>query len=413
MSTPVRGAMQSLTTRGRAFLAGGLTAFVSGFLLGERDLVMIGVLVVILPVLTMAFVGRSGHQLVLHRTMTPHRVEAGRPAEVELHLTNPGSTTGVLMLEDQAPWEVGARPRFVVSGMERARHRRITYEVRPELRGKYDIGPMRARMGDPFGLAEVTRTFSGSIPLVVTPRVTALPEIGLGGTWTGSGDERPRAFATGSAADVTVREYRRGDDVRRVHWRSSARVGELMVRREEQPWQSRATLFLDNRRGSHRGEGLGSSLEAAVSAAASIAVHLSARGYLLRLVTADGEEASLGWHEGGRSLDPGPALERLAVVPAIAGHALSADWIDDPGSSGLVVALLGSINDHDRAVFGRIRHGAHDTLALALDVDSWSTRSTPSGSGEGAAPWLRARGWKAVPLEQGTSLAQRWQELGR
>ena len=74
-----------------------------------------------------------------------------------------------------------------------------------------------------------------------------LPTIPLTGAWTGSGDNRPRAFATGSAEDVTVREYRRGDDLRRVHWRSSARTGELMVRREEQPWQSRATLFLDNR----------------------------------------------------------------------------------------------------------------------------------------------------------------------
>ena len=113
-----------------------------------------------------------------------------------------------------------------------------------------------------------------------------LPPIPLGGAWTGSGDNRPRAFAIGSAEDVTVREYRRGDDLRRVHWRSSARIGELMVRREEQPWQSRATLFLDNRLRAHRGQGIASSLEAAVSAAASIAVHLGQRGFTVRLVTA-------------------------------------------------------------------------------------------------------------------------------
>ena len=101
----------------------------------------------------------------------------------------------------------------------------------------------------------------------------------------------------GSAEDVTVREYRRGDDLRRVHWRSSARTGELMVRREEQPWQSRATLFLDNRTHAHRGHGAASSLEYAVSAAASVALHLAQRGFMVRLVTADGEDRDTLWHD--------------------------------------------------------------------------------------------------------------------
>ena len=134
---------------------------------------------------------------------------------------------------------------------------------------------MSVRVSDPFGLVELGRAFHTTVSLTVTPRTVPLPQIPLGGAWTGSGDNRPRAFATGSAEDVTVREYRRGDELRRVHWRSSAKMGELMVRREEQPWQSRATLFLDNRLRAHRGQGIASSLEAAVSAAASIAVHLS------------------------------------------------------------------------------------------------------------------------------------------
>ena len=131
---------------------------------------------------------------------------------------------------------------------------------------------MKVRVSDPFGLVELGRAFHTTVPLTVTPRTVPLTQIPLGGAWTGSGDNRPRAFATGSAEDVTVREYRRGDELRRVHWRSSAKIGELMVRREEQPWQSRATLFFDNRLRAHRGQGIASSLEAAVSAAASIAV---------------------------------------------------------------------------------------------------------------------------------------------
>ena len=86
----------------------------------------------------------------------------------------------------------------------------------------------------------------------MTPRVVPLPPISLGGSWSGTGENRPRSFASGNAAEVTVREYRRGDEVRRVHWRSSAHVGELMVRREEQPWQSRCSLLVDNRLRAHR-----------------------------------------------------------------------------------------------------------------------------------------------------------------
>ena len=61
--------------------------------------------------------------------------------------------------------------------------------------------------------------------------------------------------------DVIPRAYRDGDELRRVHWRSTARYGELMVRREEQRWRNRATVLLDSRSISHMGTGAGSSFE--------------------------------------------------------------------------------------------------------------------------------------------------------
>ena len=216
----------------------------------------------------------------------------------------------------------------MLDGIGQGWRRHVTYQVRSDVRGRFEIGPMTVRVSDPFGLVELGRTFRTTVPLTVTPRTVPLPHIPLGGAWTGSGDNRPRAFATGSAEDVTVREYRRGDDLRRVHWRSSARVGELMVRREEQPWQSRATLFLDNRLRAHRGQGIASSLEAAVSAAASIAVHLSHRGFAVRLVTATGEDPSSAWHFRDADLNTGPLLEALAVVQAVHQPQLDTGWLD-------------------------------------------------------------------------------------
>ncbi|HEU5455731.1 MAG TPA: DUF58 domain-containing protein, partial [Nocardioides sp.] len=293
----MREALAGLTVRGRAFLAAGVTAIVCAIILGQPALTRVGVLVGALPLVTAALIGRSRYRLALVRTVNPQLVTAGQPVRVNLSLTNEGRTpSGVLRLEDQVPYVLGTRPRFVLEGIGQGWRRHVTYHVRSDVRGQFDIGPMSVRVSDPFGLVELGRAFQTTVPLTVTPRTVPLPQIPLGGAWTGSGDNRPRAFATGSAEDVTVRAYRRGDDLRRVHWRSSARVGELMVRREEQPWQSRATVFLDNRVRAHRGQGIASSLEAAVSTAASIAVHLSLRGFTVRLVTASGEDPSNAWH---------------------------------------------------------------------------------------------------------------------
>jgi uncharacterized protein (DUF58 family) len=239
-----------------------------------------------------------------------------------------------------------------------------------------------------------------------------LPGIMLGGAWTGSGDNRPRSFATGSAEDVTVREYRRGDDLRRVHWRSSARVGELMVRREEQPWQSRATVFLDNRLVSHRGQGVASSLEAAVSTAASVAVHLAQRGYAVRLVTAAGEEPGTAWHSRNAAVNTAPLLEALAVVQIEQSPRLDTSWLAEAGQGGLLVAVLGQVSDHDAPLLKRMQHHASTTAAIALDVDQWAPHLPRSSSGTTAGA-LAAHGWRAVTLTPRDHLEVVWQELGR
>lgn len=182
----MREALAAMTTRGRAFVAAGVTAIICAVLLGQDDLLRIGALLAVLPVVTAAFVGRSRYRLGLVRSVSPRQVTAGSEARVQLDLTNDGRLpTGLLLLEDQVPYILGTRPRFVVDRMATGRRRRVGYRIRSDVRGKYLIGPLSVRVSDPFGMVELRRTFSSTTPVVVVPRVIPLPVIPLSGAWTG------------------------------------------------------------------------------------------------------------------------------------------------------------------------------------------------------------------------------------
>jgi uncharacterized protein (DUF58 family) len=399
----MRDGLAGLTLRGRAFLAAGITAICCAVLLGQTTLTRIGVLVVTLPLVSAFVIGRRRYTLALTRTVNPRLVTAGQPARIDLELHNAGrSSAGAILVEDQVPYALGTRPRFVLQGIARQWHRRVSYQVRSDVRGRFEIGPLTIRIADPFGLIELRRMVPGVAPLVVTPRTVTLPRIPVMGGWSGSGEHRPQAFAAGSAEDVSVREYRRGDELRRVHWRSSARVGELMVRREEQPWEARATVLLDNRLRSHRGQGLGSSFEFAVVAAASLVVHLDQHGYAVRLVMADGT---------GADETSTAVLERLALVTPTQKADLDVGWTGDQTRGGLVVSVFGGLEPTDSIALRQLRHDAGTALAMVLDVDQWSGRRTAER--DDPAQSVAALGWRAVTVGPRDRLDSAWRDLGR
>ncbi len=399
----MRDGLRGLTLRGRAFLAAGTTAICCAVLLGQTSLTRIGVLVVVLPLVAAFVIGRRRYALTGVRSVHPRLVAAGQPARIDLLLSNEGrATAGAILVEDQVPYALGTRPRFVLQGIARKWHRRVSYQVRSDVRGRFEIGPLTIRIADPFGLIELRRMVPGTIPLVVTPRTVALPPIPVMGGWSGSGEHRPQAFAAGSAEDVSVREYRRGDELRRVHWRSSARMGDLMVRREEQPWEARATVLLDNRLRAHRGQGLGSSFEFAVVAAASLVLHLDQHGYAVRLVMADGT---------GADETSTAVLERLALVTTTMKAGIDIKWTGDQTRGGLVVAVLGGLEQTDTMALRQIRHDAGTALAMVLDVDQWAGRLVqPSGV---QAPAVAGLGWRTVTLGPRDRIDSAWRDLGR
>lgn len=414
-------ALSGLTRRGLVFvvIGGGLT--LGAVLVGQRDLLRVGILLLVLPLISLAVALRSRVRLAAARSIEPPRVPVGTTAAVHLELANLARVpTGVLLVEDTLPYTLGSRPRFVLDHVWSRFRREVTYGVYPSVRGRYTVGPLTVRVTDPFGMVELRRSFSETGTLIVTPTVHRLPAVRLIGEWSGSGESRPRAIAAAGEEDATVRAYRDGDDMRRVHWRATAHHGELMVRREEQPWQSRATLLLDTRAAGHAGEGVDSSLEWGVTAAASIGVHLAGRGYAVRLATDHGGAVSTSWHDpaSGPTGAQTPLLDALAVVGAQRDASVGR-WPDllagADSATGLLVGVFGRLNPQEARLVAGLRHGSTAAVALLLDVASWTSMATHESEKVRLAEVrqvLRRAGWSVVVASRGTHVATAWERLG-
>jgi uncharacterized protein (DUF58 family) len=412
----MRQALRGLTTRGRSFLAAAAAAGFSAVVLGERDLLRVAVLLAALPLLAAAYVGQTRYRLSCTRTVEPVRVPIGSAAKVLLRLSNLSRLpTGTLLLEDRLPYALGSRPRLVLERLNGRRTSTVAYTVRAEVRGRYEVGPLVVRLTDPFGLCELGRSFTALGHLIVVPQVVALPSVRVAGEYSGSGDSRARSVAVHGEDDAATREYRCGDDLRRVHWRSSARTGELMVRREEQPWESRATIVLDTRRQGHRGEGPTSSFEWAVSAAASIALHLRRSGYKIRLVTGAGIDLDATERDSDGAL-----LDCLAEVTVSAAQDVPTlvERVRRRGDGGLVIAVLGSLSLVEAQTLGGLRASGTTCVGLFIDPTTWlnltdEVRAQTDADQAAPAMALLRAGWRVVGVEQGASLTALWPQAAR
>jgi uncharacterized protein (DUF58 family) len=435
--------LSGLTTRGTSFLAAGAAAALAGWVLSERSLMCVGVALMALPLFSLISARRARHRLSCSRVVSPPRVPAGHTAQVTLRLHNISKLpTGLMLAEDAIPYALGTRPRYVLDNIERNGTRELSYTLRSDLRGKFEVGPLQLRVADSFGLVEIARSFSGRTELVVTPRVFPLTRTMISRAWAAEGDGRSRLMATAGEDDVIPRPYRDGDDVRRVHWRSTARYGELMVRREEQRWRNRATVLLDSRAAAHMGSGPSSSFELAVSAAASVGVHLAQEGLTGQLITDQGTCLSSGM------MFEDMLLDSLAVIKPSWGKDLASGVQEvRAANAGVIIAIAGRLSEAGARQLAICRTEGSQAIALLLAVGSWADLSragnggppandlteqgqvtTEEAAGQApadtpqpdrpdetapAAAVLRAYGWHVVSVDARTPLDVAWQRLPR
>jgi len=437
----------SLTVRGRCVVAAAGMLLLVGVLLGERPLVQLAVFTLALPVLSALAVARQRFRLSARRTVTPARVPRGETADVVLEVANADSRTGGLwVLTEQLPLHLGTPPHFVVERLAPGARTSLRYRVHGHRRGRHLLGPLRLRLVDPFGLVERSAVGADSAPLLVVPRVRPLGAGGPAGGQGGGGEGSRRTIAVHGEDDVSTREYRHGDDLRKVHWRAPARTGELMVRLEERPWRAQATLLLDTRARAHlvvpqsRAAGRSDaprtgpagddappadSLEWVVEAAASIGTDLTRRGAVLRAVTDAGE---LLPSSGRGRLSAEDLLDRLAGVGASRVSDLrgGVERLCRAAGEGPVICLLGAVGPDDVVDLIRSRSGPTTDLAVLTDIESWAdpahsrgrrALSTPSRGAlaaqrEDAATLLRAAGWRVAFARADRSVEEVWAALG-
>jgi uncharacterized protein (DUF58 family) len=347
--------------------AGGLA--VGSYLLGAVELLALAVAALALLAGGMLWLSFAHSlDLVMTRRVRPNRLHVGAEGRIDLTIENrDGRATPLLSATD---WfdERRRAARFLVPPLAAGAAARAAYRIPTRRRGRYQVGPLVVRVSDPFGLSRRTLAGVEQSEVLVRPRVHDLVAPVAVGSRVSSDTEAVAARALVSdlgSEFLTLRDYEVGDDLRRVHWRSTARTGELMIRQDEARWRSRAAVVLDVHPDGHDAE----SFEVAVEAAASVVARLVRLQRRVEVITSAGTILGTG---GDPRAD---VIDRLATVGTDPTDRLATvlENLRTHRRVDLVVAILGRVGNDVTRALGAL-HGIDGIVVLTQPVAL--TRST-------------------------------------
>lgn len=424
----VRG--MGLTRRGWWFLVAGITLIGIAYLSGRQIFLLAGALLVALPLVALVVVAARRPRVTVTRRFVPGVVAVGETAAVAVAVQNQAPSRSLpARWRDGLPWRPFETPAGRVPPLE-GRSRRfgersrttVGYDVVAPRRGIIPLGPLRIEVADPFELATASATVGETQPLIVTPAVVPLAS-GTFATPGGDGEASVvQRRTTGDDDDAMTREYRTGDALRRVHWRATARHGDLMVRQEEQRSLPRARLILDTLREGYpdatpdegaritEGEGESAAFEWAVRMLASAAVHLRRLGYAIEIVeTGPAQLDAVGRRRtwGDEELLVRLAsigLEDVAVLPP-----------RTPAAAGPVIAIAATPTPEALRWLAARRSAGQVAAAFLVQTLSPLGRLDPAldrrpGTTR-AREDLTDAGWLVVPVRSDDDPASAWQAI--
>jgi len=375
-----------LTRSGRLTALAAVASLIAGRMFGSVELYVLATVLGGLVIAAMASMTITQIRIDVARELHPPRVHAGSPSRVDVRVENQGTRRSPLLsLHDAVSGTRGAR--LLVGPLAPGESARAAYRLPTERRGVLTVGPLDVELTDPFGLARVSLTAAGASELTVYPHVDELTPLPMTtGNDPLAGAEHPNSLGRGGEDFYALRDYVVGDDLRRVHWPSTARHDELMVRQDELPWQGRATVLVDVRSSTNTAE----SLELVISAGASVIAAGSRRQDLVRLVTTDGADS--GFAAGHPHVEA--IMEHLASVEATndTGFQRVLDrLVGSAGGGALVVMVaLASAADIDRLARMRRRFGS--LTIVQFDPSSWDPAAPAATGGRQGDSVLRITG---------------------
>lgn len=329
----------TLTERGWAATGTGLALIALWFMFGEVELGIAALLLLGAVGGAIVFLARHDPRITVVRRTGPAAVHEGDHASVTLRLINRGRSLRQLTVTD----EVGGlgTAEFATAGLASGDEVTAAYRVLCRPRGVYSIGPASITVSDPLGLASIGVQAGSVDTLVVYPAVEELSALpGVPGRHLAVDARRPEHSQRGGEDFYTLRDYQQGDDLRRVHWPSSARRDRLMIRQLETPWQARSLVFLDVRAESYPDD---RAFEAAVSGAASATRHLLHNAFETEVWTG-GPSGVVSNKLGSYAM----AMERLARVQPHPGVDMTAvaTRLRNQAGGGMLVIVTGEPDDH-------------------------------------------------------------------
>ncbi|WP_329318212.1 DUF58 domain-containing protein [Streptomyces sp. NBC_01262] len=360
-----------LSSTGWGATTGGAALIATGYAFGYGEAVALGAACVIAVVMAAAWT-LPRPKLGAERRIAPRKVGRGDPAEGVVALTNTGRRTrrGLRVTDRCGDQQVTVDVPPLRAG---AAHD-LRYALPTTRRGLVPVGPLRVERTDPLGLARRVRSYGASDILVVRPRICLLPVLPSGQAHHVEGPTSDTAD-DGSLTFHALREYVLGDDLRRVHWRSTARTGTLMVRQMVDVSLPHTTLVLDTRRQAYASE---DDFELAVDCAASIAYAAARSNFPVHLVS----EAGPVLHTEGSGNDGEALLDRLALVrrSEVKSAAAAFDGLEHHRGGGALVVVTGTGDTDGLSALGRVRRRFERVTMLRIGA---ATAAAPDITGSG------------------------------
>lgn len=333
-----------MTRLGWLVLAGGFVLLVVGVAVGSSPALVLGLGAVAIVVMAIGFRLRRINLRVI-REIQPQRVGREDTALAYFDITNLGAMAVPATVAEQ---QFGSFDVRVVLPRLGANEQTIrTFRLPTERRGIFPIGPLEAWRSDPFRLVRRSWRYCGNDELWVYPKILAFRPLptGLARPLEGpTSDTSPQ----GSITFHRIREYVVGDDLRMIHWKSTARSGTLMVRHNIDTSQPYSVVVVDTRAQRYTAD----SFELAMDSAASAIAASAAGSAPVQLRFTSGDRIG-----GPSNRDPLPLLDALTAVQPDQDAELLTELMllqNERGGTSLTV-VTGVAGPSELAVLGRLR----------------------------------------------------------